>query len=138
MRQRFCNNPAPVGTGQFCTEPLIEEQVCNNVACTPGSYIQLGTGTAIMNIMGGVAQNASCASLRGYFDCENGVECVPLAYKCDCVAQCSDGSDEADLWAGCIMSAADCVSKAVETTSLSLSILITMAAAVSVLRVMYG
>ena len=66
------------------------------------------------NVFVSTPQNASCASLRGYFDCENGVECVPLAYKCDCVAQCSDGSDEADLWAGCIMSAADCVSKAGE------------------------
>merc|ERR1719422_1048713 len=101
MRVRFCNNPTPVGTGAFCTEPLVEEGLCNTQACTWNGY-------AHGWMHGGACNDAS----RGLFDCKSGLQCIPIHKKCDCVAHCDDKSDEDVDWAGCLAPLEDCLSQA--------------------------
>ncbi|KAH3750081.1 hypothetical protein DPMN_184597 [Dreissena polymorpha] len=37
-----------------------------------------------------------------YFTCERGsITCIDDSFVCDCVGDCSEGSDENKLWAGC-------------------------------------
>ncbi|XP_035824222.1 uncharacterized protein LOC101853604 [Aplysia californica] len=85
MRQRFCNNPVPMGQGAQCSEPLIEEQMCNKQACSANG---------------------------GLFDCKNGIQCIDIKLKCDCVPHCLDFSDEEMAYAGCVMDLLDCFSGA--------------------------
>lgn len=38
----------------------------------------------------------------GYFTCQSGsMSCIQESFKCDCSADCDDGSDETDSYAGC-------------------------------------
>lgn len=42
----------------------------------------------------------SCPS--GFFTCFSGfITCVDETFRCDCTRDCTDGSDENTLWAGC-------------------------------------
>jgi len=133
-RQRFCDNPAPAGSGSVCTESLIEVIQCNNVPCGTGTYVQSGsngysTGTIYINAAGVAAppKAGSCDGLRGVFDCQNGIECIPIDLKCDCNPQCSDASDEDMTWAGCIMSAEECASGADDVSPVKVLLLASVA-----------
>lgn len=38
----------------------------------------------------------------GYFTCQSGsMSCIQESFKCDCSAECDDGSDETESYAGC-------------------------------------
>ncbi|GFR67360.1 caspase-8 [Elysia marginata] len=100
-RQRFCNNPAPQYGGAQCTPNIyVEEQMCNTGACSPNGYAH------------GVAHGGTCAGQRGLFDCKNGIQCVSILEKCDCMPHCADASDEDVEYAGCLIGMEECLNSA--------------------------
>ncbi|XP_035824197.1 thrombospondin-1-like [Aplysia californica] len=126
MRQRFCNNPVPMGQGAQCSEPLIEEQMCNKQGCTPTGYAH------------GTSFGGTCGDQRGLFDCKNGIQCIDINLKCDCVPHCTDFSDEDVAYAGCVMDLIDCLNGAgIKDLMFSLGVA-ALTASLTVFRVVYG
>jgi len=125
LRLRYCNSPVPMGTGQFCTEKLLEEEMCNMHNCTVGGYAH------------GVQFGGSCQNMRGLFDCKDGIQCIPLDLKCDCRPHCADLSDEDQDYAGCVSSLDECASHAVITTPITMISLVTFFVSIFAFRVVY-
>jgi len=125
IRMRYCNDPVPMGAGRFCTEHLVEEQMCNMHACTYGGYAH------------GWQFGGSCQNARGLFDCKDGLQCVPIDLKCDCIPHCADQSDEDGEYAGCVMELSECGNDAGVTVPMMFLTVTTMVMAITAFRFMY-
>ncbi len=77
--------------GNDCTLQLQRAMACLN-SLDATSFACSGSGHAYVVEDCAAATDALVSCL--YFDCQNGVESVPRANRCDGVMQCSDGSDE--------------------------------------------
>ena len=68
-----------------------------------------------------------------YFDCQNDTTvCIHRLKRCDCVKDCTDGSDESVAYAGCVAEYAACSSRAGEPVRLSVGWLVGGCVCVSV------
>ncbi|XP_063430248.1 uncharacterized protein LOC134712536 [Mytilus trossulus] len=84
-RSRTCSDPYPQNGGLSCSGDSSEFTDCNTQACptaSSGTYVQL------------------CPS--GWFTCATGSSnCIEDGFKCDCMDDCGDASDETENYAGC-------------------------------------
>ncbi|XP_071164730.1 uncharacterized protein [Mytilus edulis] len=84
-RSRTCSDPYPQNGGLSCSGDSSEFTNCNTQACptaSSGQYVQL------------------CPS--GWFTCATGSSnCIEDGFKCDCMDDCGDASDETENYAGC-------------------------------------
>ncbi|KAL4231142.1 Thrombospondin type 1 repeat-containing protein [Mactra antiquata] len=88
MRTRECNNPEPSGNGQFCEGVSFEAGTCNTDTC-PSPY-------------GSEAGSYVSKCPMGFFTCKSGsISCIQEIFRCDCMNDCDDGSDEIESWGGC-------------------------------------
>ncbi|CAC5418756.1 HMCN [Mytilus coruscus] len=84
-RSRTCSDPYPQNGGLPCSGDSSEYENCNTQACptaSSGQYVQM------------------CPS--GWFTCATGSSnCIEDSFKCDCIDDCGDASDETENYAGC-------------------------------------
>ncbi|XP_071151058.1 uncharacterized protein [Mytilus edulis] len=118
-RSRTCSDPYPQNGGLSCSGDSSEFTNCNTQACptaSSGQYVQL------------------CPS--GWFTCATGSSnCIEDGFKCDCMDDCGDASDETENYAGCSpQHLAVCTAKSASTRNIASLVLFLVATLACVMK----
>ncbi|KAL4222352.1 Cell wall integrity and stress response component 2 [Mactra antiquata] len=87
IKQRLCDNPAPSGGGSSCFGMSLDVVTCDLGVCASTNSL---------------SSNYVSRCPNGFFTCKSGsITCILEEFRCDCMSDCDDDSDENNDWGQC-------------------------------------